>query len=84
VPVPVADRARELVEQAQAAGLGTTAGRHPEELAAAYRVVAYDVADERRPFMLMDAVETIEPSVTTLRDRRRDVRGLVESQLNSD
>jgi hypothetical protein len=41
-------------------------------------VVAYDVADERRPFMLMDVVEAIEPSVATLRDRRRDVRELLE------
>jgi transcription initiation factor TFIIIB Brf1 subunit/transcription initiation factor TFIIB len=78
VPAAVADRARELVEQAQVAGLGTTAGRHPEGLAAACLVVAYDVAGRERPFMLTDVIKRIEPSAATLRERRQDVRELLE------
>jgi transcription initiation factor TFIIB len=78
VAEPVEQRATELIEEAQAAGLGSSAGRHPEALAGAALVVAHEQLDgEGWPFRIDDVVEAIEPTAMTLRRRRVELRELV-------
>lgn len=79
VPPTTAQRAHELLRQAQDADMGTTAGRHPEPLAAASLVVAFDhgPGDIERPFDLADVAGAIDPSAATLRERRAELRELL-------
>jgi transcription initiation factor TFIIIB Brf1 subunit/transcription initiation factor TFIIB len=80
VAAPIEQRATELVDEAQAASLGTSAGRHPEALAGAALVVAHEQVGDDWPFRIDDIVQAIEPSAMTLRKRRVELRDLVESE----
>jgi len=86
VSAATATRARTLIERAQQAQLGGAGGRHPKAVAAAAPVVA--VADDGRPRTWThspgEVAAAIEPTALTLKQRREEIRGLLEESSDAD